>query len=83
MSGCECDEALRALEEYLHNELGAGEAQTIREHLAGCPACRQELLVNARLMEAVRRSCRERAPEQLRAEIVATIRRAAERLPGR
>ncbi|MDO5052300.1 MAG: mycothiol system anti-sigma-R factor [Pseudoclavibacter sp.] len=76
MSGRECELALLALEEYLHDELGAEQAARIRAHLEECPPCMQELLVNEKLMELVRRSCRERAPEHLRMRIIEAIDRS-------
>lgn len=74
MSGCDCDDAMRALEEYLHDELCREEAADIRDHVAGCVTCRDELLVNTTLMSAVRRSCRERAPEQVRVQVLVALR---------
>ncbi|KAB1655065.1 alpha-ketoglutarate decarboxylase [Pseudoclavibacter chungangensis] len=74
MSGCGCDDALRLLEEYLHNELCSADAADIREHVRTCATCREELLVNTNLMSALRRSCRERAPEQVRTQVIVALR---------
>jgi hypothetical protein len=41
-----CDECFERLDEYVELELGGAEADAripgMREHLAGCPACREE-----------------------------------------
>lgn len=75
MSDCGCDKALQELEEYLHHELRAEDETSIREHIADCPSCTEELRVNTALMESVRRACRERAPETLRAQVLEAVRR--------
>ena len=60
--GCGCDQARRALEEYVHDELRSQEAADIRAHLDNCPACRAEHLAILALTEVVARTCREPAP---------------------
>lgn len=74
MTDCGCDKAKKALEEYLHNELCSTEAADIREHMANCVDCSDELHVGKVLTEAVQRACDETAPEDLRAEVLMKLR---------
>ena len=76
---CGCDKALRELEELLHHELCAEDESDVRAHLDGCESCSEELRVNACLLEAVQRACRERAPETLRRQVLEAVRRAHQR----
>jgi anti-sigma factor (TIGR02949 family) len=74
MTDCGCDKAKKALEEYLHNELCSTEAADIREHMANCVDCSDELRVGQVLTEAVQRACDETAPEDLRNEVLMKLR---------
>ncbi|MEJ3403480.1 zf-HC2 domain-containing protein [Rathayibacter sp. YIM 133350] len=74
MTDCGCDKARAELEEYLHNELCREDAQDIREHLEHCPDCTNEHHVGAVLTVAVQRACREIAPEELRVQVLSSIR---------
>ncbi|MEA9985237.1 MULTISPECIES: zf-HC2 domain-containing protein [Subtercola] len=74
MTDCGCDKAKAELEEYLHNELASNDAADIREHMAGCTDCSSELHVGVVLTEAVQRACREVAPENLRDQVLLSIR---------
>ena len=74
MTDVGCAKTLAELEEYLHNELGAELAADIAEHLAGCGDCSDEEKVGRVLTEAIKRACNEKAPEQLRDEVMARIR---------
>jgi anti-sigma factor (TIGR02949 family) len=74
MTDCGCDKAKKDLEEYLHHELLADEAQDIRDHLEHCTSCSSEHKVGLVLTEAVQRACRETAPEELRVQVMARIR---------
>lgn len=76
MGDCGCEKALRELEEYLHHELCAADEGDVRAHLEHCEGCRDELRVNETLMATVQRACRERAPEALRMQVLAAVRRA-------
>jgi anti-sigma factor (TIGR02949 family) len=69
-----CEKAKRDLEEYLHHELARSEYADITEHLAGCVDCAEELRVGVVLTEAVRRACRDTAPETLRTQVVQQLR---------
>lgn len=74
MSDCGCDKARAELEEYLRNELDSAEAADIHEHMENCESCSSELHVGIVLTEAVKRACKEVAPEQLRDQVLATLR---------
>ena len=74
MTDCGCEKAKKALEEYLHNELCGTEAADIREHMANCVDCSDELRVGQVLTEAVQRACDETAPEDLRNEVLLKLR---------
>ena len=76
MSDCGCEKARRELEEYLRNEFCKTAHDDIREHLDGCPGCRDEALVSRTLTEVLARSCKEAAPEELRDLVLARLRAA-------
>ena len=74
MTDCGCDKAKAELEEYIHNELTRGEAQDIAEHMANCASCTGEHLVGLTLTTKVKSACNEKAPVDLRAEVLAKLR---------
>jgi anti-sigma factor (TIGR02949 family) len=74
MTDCGCEKAKQDLEEYLHHELERTEYADITEHMAGCVDCSEELRVGVILTEAVRRACRDTAPETLREQVVLRLR---------
>jgi anti-sigma factor (TIGR02949 family) len=74
MTDCGCEKARRDLEEYLRHEVCKTEQADIAEHLAHCAECSDEALVARTLTEVVARACRETAPEQLRDQVLASLR---------
>jgi anti-sigma factor (TIGR02949 family) len=74
MTDCGCEKARAELEEFLHNELSRGELDDIVEHLANCHDCEGEHHVGVVLTEKVRRACAERAPEDLRMQVLMKLR---------
>ena len=77
MTDCGCTKARSELEEYLRNEVcTSASAADIREHLESCESCRDEAHVAKTLTDAVARACKEAAPEQLRASVLASLRQA-------
>lgn len=74
MNDCGCEKAKAELEEYLRNELTRVDSADIREHMENCDECSGEAHVSQVLTEAVQRACRETAPEQLRAQVLAQLR---------
>lgn len=84
MSDCGCDTAKAKLYELLRGELCAEESAPIREHLEGCPECRDERSVCESLTEVLRRACEEERagncpPEELRDAILTALREGAPR----
>lgn len=76
MTDCGCDKAKAELEEYLHHELSEQDFRDISDHLQNCDDCSAEHLVGIKLTEKMQRACRETAPEDLRAAILARITHA-------
>ncbi|MEN2738004.1 zf-HC2 domain-containing protein [Microbacterium sp. X-17] len=74
MSDCGCEKARRDLEEYLRQEVCKTEHADIAAHLEHCPECRDEATVARTLTDVVARACRETAPEELRDQVLATLR---------
>ena len=72
----DCTEARAALEEFLHNELCAEDASDVRAHLAECEDCSAEHHVGEMLTAALQGACRDRAPEELRAKLLESLRAA-------
>ncbi|MFT4233972.1 MAG: zf-HC2 domain-containing protein [Microbacterium sp.] len=78
MTDCGCDRARRDLEAYLRGEIAscATADNEIRAHIAGCPSCQEEVLLERTLTEAIRRACSESAPPEVREIILAQVRAA-------
>ena len=76
MTDCGCEKARRDLEEYLRHEVCKTQQSDIAEHLAHCAECSDEALVSRTLTDAIARACKETAPEQLRDQVLATLRAA-------
>ena len=76
MTDCGCDKARRDLEEYLRHEVCKTQDSDIAEHLENCAECSDEALVSRTLTDAIARACKETAPEQLRDQVLSTLRAA-------
>lgn len=79
MSDCGCEKARESVYDLLRGELCAEESAPIRDHLEGCPECRQEERVCSTLTEVLRRACEEDrspCPEELRGAILSKLRDA-------
>jgi len=76
MTDCGCEKAKAELEEYLHRELSDQDFTDITEHLENCDDCSGEHLVGLTLTQKVQRACKETAPEDLRAAILARLENA-------
>ena len=74
MTDCGCEKARRDLEEYLRHEVCKTQQSDIAEHLAHCAECSDEALVARTLTDVIARACKESAPEQLRDQVLATLR---------
>ena len=73
MTDCGCDKAKAELEEYLHRELSDRDFQDISDHLANCAVCTGEHLVGVTLTLEMQKACQEKAPDELRAAILAKL----------
>ena len=73
MTDCGCDKAKSELEEYLHRELSSQDFQDITDHLENCDDCSDEHLVGITLTLKMQKACQEKAPEELRAAILARL----------
>ena len=76
MTDCGCEKAKQDLEEYLHHELDPSEYVDIAEHLATCRDCSDEAHIGMVLTEAVQRACKDAAPEELRLQVITSLRLA-------
>ena len=74
MTDCGCEKAKSDLEEYLHQELERREYADISEHLANCSDCSDEVHLGRVLTDAVKRACRDTAPEELRLQVITSLR---------
>jgi anti-sigma factor (TIGR02949 family) len=72
----DCTEARAALEEFLHNELCAEDAADVRAHLATCEEWAAAPHVGGMGTAALQGACRDRAPEELREQLLASLRAA-------
>lgn len=71
--GPECEQALGRLFAYVDSELGATDAERVREHIEDCRPCLDEVAVETMLKDVVRRCCQEQAPADLRLRIHAQL----------
>lgn len=78
MSDCQslgdCDDSrISRIYEYLDGALSREDLADIKAHLEGCPDCAQEHDLECVIRSVVRRSCKEAAPENLKASILERI----------
>lgn len=73
MTDCGCEKAKAELEEYLHQELSAQDFEDVTEHLESCEDCSAEHLVGVTLTLKMKKACREVAPADLKAAVLAAI----------
>ena len=75
--GRECrdaqDDTLERLYQYLDGALTPEEIDQVRAHVEDCEDCRHQQELEQFIRTAVRRSCQEKAPEQLRTTILSRI----------
>ncbi|WP_321809171.1 anti-sigma factor [Burkholderia sp. BCC1985] len=79
----DCNEARALLDADVDRELSAPDALRVQRHVEGCDACRRERERIVALGRAVRQADYHRAPEALRASILAALPRAQPRPTGR
>ena len=76
MSHTECTAFLERIVYYLDNELDEADVVEVRLHLNGCGPCHDAYDVQRSIKALVARSCHERAPEELKAKVLYSIRHA-------
>jgi len=74
----DCNEARALLDADVDRELSAPDALRVQQHVEGCEACRRERARLVTLVQAVRQADYHRAPDALRASILASLPAAAE-----
>lgn len=67
------DSRVARIYEYLDRALSEDDLQKIHDHLQSCPECAGEYDVERLIRHVVKRSCREVAPEALKASILERI----------
>lgn len=70
---CNCDELRDRLYEFLDRELEDSECARLRRHVEQCPSCHEAADAEEHIRHLLRRSCAERAPQELRAKVVAQL----------
>jgi mycothiol system anti-sigma-R factor len=75
-----CAETVKLLGEFLDRELTVCEIQTVQGHLDRCPPCLNVYRFEEKLKRLVRVHCeRECAPSDLKAQILARLKRPSPR----
>ncbi|NIG03553.1 anti-sigma factor, partial [Burkholderia sp. Tr-849] len=69
----DCNEARALLDADVDRELSAPDALRVQQHVEGCEACRHERARIVTLVQAVRQAEYHRAPDALRAGILANL----------
>ena len=70
----DCQQAVDKLYLFLDRELAEGDWDAVHAHIADCAPCLTQFDVERIVKELVARSCREKAPEMLRARVLTSIR---------
>lgn len=71
---CE-DTRVQRIYEYLDGALSHEDIEEVREHLAECENCHAEHDLECIIRSVVKRSCSEKAPDQLKSSIISRINR--------
>ncbi|EPZ87365.1 zf-HC2 domain-containing protein [Burkholderia cenocepacia] len=74
----DCNEARALLDADVDRELSAPDALRVQQHVDGCDACRRERARIVTLVQAVRQADYHRAPDALRASLLASLPAAAD-----
>ncbi len=74
MSHTECTAFIERIVYFLDNELDENDVVEVRLHLDGCGPCHELYDVQRAIKTLVARSCPERAPEELKAKVLYSIR---------
>jgi anti-sigma factor RsiW len=77
----ECNEVRPLIDAYVDRELSSSEARLVQAHLECCAVCRRESEAVLALGRALRQADYHRAPDRLRASILAALPPMAEPVP--
>jgi mycothiol system anti-sigma-R factor len=77
-----CSEVLDAVYEYIDGEIDAVKAYAIKHHLDECGPCLREFGLEEAVRSIVKRSCHDRAPDELRAKVLGRIQAVRVELRG-
>jgi anti-sigma factor (TIGR02949 family) len=73
IAGCNCEELLEHLFEFVDSEMTDGDRERLRRHVEECPTCREATDAETRIRVLLRRSCQEVAPTTLRLRVLTQI----------
>jgi len=74
-----CLDAVTVVYEFLDGELQGASKEHVRAHFEACQRCYPHLRLEEAFREAIRRACTgEKAPEDLRENVLSLLRDAAE-----
>ena len=74
----DCASVLEHVYEYIDHEMADDDLATVKEHLEDCSPCLAEYGLEQAVKALVHRCCSETAPEELRAKVLAKIRKVQE-----
>jgi len=72
--GYDCAKALERMEFFIDRELADADLADIQRHINECAPCLSTHDLEQTVKALVARSCRERAPQELRARVLVRIR---------
>jgi mycothiol system anti-sigma-R factor len=72
--GYDCAKALERMEFFIDRELGDADLEDIQRHIDECAPCLSTHDLERTVKALVARSCKEQAPQELRARVLVRIR---------
>ena len=73
IEGCNCEELLEHLFEFVDSEMTEHDRERLRRHVEDCPTCREATDAETKIRVLLRRSCQEVAPSALRLRVITQI----------
>ncbi len=70
----ECEQILGRVYFFIDNELDTADCEQIQHHIEECGPCLDQVALERLVKAMVARSCKERAPVELRQRVVFSIR---------
>lgn len=74
MQPADCEDTLRSVHEFLHNELPDNQLDSITAHLANCESCEANYDIEVILNQVIQRSCDEAPTEELAQRVLRRLR---------